>query len=264
MSTGENIRLCYPLPIAKLYEAVQLESEPRQRVRKLIDLYERTSQYLVLVGLASCAHYGVSDPKVETLRPGLERPSLGHWIELLKALSRALRPHDPAFLTAEPRHVYKDDVISAAAQAVARIANVRLPKRIMMHHFLDALVEFRNKKIGHGVLSSFEARQVSTPLEKGLAQWLGGLSTLHERRLLHVARVEWQAGRFLCTGTNLNAGTSLTPARWSAMIPSIPTASTCTSLPETISFRYTPSLPTTATPICCMSIVSFPPRANRY
>ena len=43
MSTGENIRLCYPLPIAKLYEAMQLESEPRQRVRKLIDLYERTA-----------------------------------------------------------------------------------------------------------------------------------------------------------------------------------------------------------------------------
>ena len=52
MSTTDTIRLHYPLPLAKLYEAMRLETEPRQRVRKLVDLFERTTQYLVLVGLA--------------------------------------------------------------------------------------------------------------------------------------------------------------------------------------------------------------------
>ena len=81
MSTAEDIRLHYPLPIAKLYEAMQLEVEPRQRVFKLVDLYERTAQYLVLAGLAHSARLALQDPKVDALRPGLERPSLGHWRE---------------------------------------------------------------------------------------------------------------------------------------------------------------------------------------
>jgi hypothetical protein len=91
MSTAEDIRLHYPLPIAKLYEAMQLEREPRQRVRKLVDLYERTAQYLALAGLAHCARLELQDPRVEALRSGLERPSLGHWVGLLKMLSGALR-----------------------------------------------------------------------------------------------------------------------------------------------------------------------------
>jgi hypothetical protein len=49
MSTVEKIRLRYPLPLAKLYEAMAPEPESRQRVRKLVDLFERTAQYLVLV-----------------------------------------------------------------------------------------------------------------------------------------------------------------------------------------------------------------------
>jgi len=49
----------------------RLETKPRQHVRKLVDLFERTSQYLFLVGLACYTHHGLSDPKLEALRPGL-------------------------------------------------------------------------------------------------------------------------------------------------------------------------------------------------
>jgi hypothetical protein len=172
MDTKASIKLRCPLPIAKLYEAMDLESELRQRVRKLVDLFERTSQYLVLVGLATYRHAGLLDPKVEALRPGLTRPSLGHWVGLLKTLSQALRPHDLKFLTEEPDHMYKDDFISAAVHTLAQITGVKSPKRVGLHHFLDTMVEFRNRKIGHGMLSHFEAKQVSQPLEDALIQWL--------------------------------------------------------------------------------------------
>jgi hypothetical protein len=211
MSTAEDIRLHYPLPIAKLYEATQLETEPRQRVHKLVDLYERTAQYLVLAGLAYWARLALQDPKVEALRSGLERPSLGHWVELLKALSGALRARDVVLLTAQPGRTYKDDGISSAVQALSDVIDASPPKKIRMHHLLDALVEFRNKKIGHGVLSLPEAKQVSAPLEEGLTQWLGELTALREWQLRHVSKVEWQPPHFVYTGTNLSAGTSLYP-----------------------------------------------------
>jgi hypothetical protein len=211
MSTAEDIRLHYPLPIAKLYEAMQLEGEPRQRVRKLIDLYERTAQYLVLAGLAHKARLALQDPKVEALRPGLARPSLGHWVELLKALSGALRVRDVVLLTAQPGRAYKDDGISSAVQALSDVIDASPPKKIRQHHFLDTLVAFRNKKIGHGVLSLPEAKQLAVPLETGLTQWLGELAALREWDLLHVSKVEWQPPHYVYTGTNLSAGTSLYP-----------------------------------------------------
>lgn len=133
METKARIKLQYPLPVAKLYEAMQLETEARQRVRKLVDLFERTAQYLVLVGLASYQQQGLSDPKVEDLRSELARPSLGHWVELLKALSKTLRPDDPAFLTPDPTYNYKDEAIGAAASLLKEMLGLGSLKKVMLH-----------------------------------------------------------------------------------------------------------------------------------
>lgn len=208
MNPKEKIRLHSPLPIAKIYEAMDLEGEPRQRVRKLVDLFERTCQYLVLVGLASYQQQSLSDPKVEDLRPGLVRPSLGHWVELLKAITLSLRPTDPAFLTADPGHVYKDEPIGVLVPQLKDLLGLSGPKKVMIFHFLDTLVEFRNKKIGHGDLSLAEAEQIRQPLEAALMQWLGELPTLFERHLLYVHEVKWQNQRFVYIGTRLNTGIS--------------------------------------------------------
>jgi hypothetical protein len=208
MDAKANIKLRYPLPIAKLYEAMDLEGEPRQRVRKLIDLFERTCQYLVLVGLASYQRQGLADPQVEQLRPGLVRPSLGHWVGLLKALSRCLRPNDPNFLTIDPQHNYKDEPIGIATKAVAEALGSSSPKNVLLHNFLDTVVEFRNKKIGHGDLSLAEAEHLKQQLEAAIIQWLGELPTLFERHLLYVHEVKWQNQRFIYIGTRLNTGIS--------------------------------------------------------
>jgi hypothetical protein len=212
MSAVEKIRLQYPLPIAKLYESVRLESEARQRIRKLVDLFERTTQYLVLIGLAGYQDQGLSDPKVEELRPGLARPSLGHWVELLKALSKALRPTDPTFLTTDPGYIYKDEPIGAAINLIRTLLGVE-PKKALLHVFLDTLVEFRNKKIGHGDLSLAEAEQVKQLLEESLIQWLSSLAPLSDRHLLYLDKIEVQARRHVYLGTHLNTGVLLDPFR---------------------------------------------------
>ena len=68
MTTEDTIRTRFPLNLAKLYEAARLESEPRLRVSKLVDLFEATVCHLSLVGLAGYRHLGLSDDQVEKLR----------------------------------------------------------------------------------------------------------------------------------------------------------------------------------------------------
>ena len=51
MNTSEKIRTIYPLHLAKVYEATRLETEPRERVRKMVGLYEETVRTLALYGL---------------------------------------------------------------------------------------------------------------------------------------------------------------------------------------------------------------------
>jgi len=219
MDISQVIRLEYPLPIAKLYEAMCLETEPRQRVRRQVELFERTCQYLVLVGLACYNHHALSDSKVETARQYLGRPSLGHWVSTVKALSRALAPHEPDFLTADPARIYRSDAISGAVEAISQIIGTDVPKKLRLHHFLDAVVEFRNKRVGHGLLSPAEAHAVSPRLEAGLTHWLGDIDFLRERDLIYVAQVRYETSQYICVGTRLSSGTSLTPAELSRENP---------------------------------------------
>jgi hypothetical protein len=211
MSLEETIRTRYPLNLAKLYEALCLESEPRLRVSKLVDLYEATVRHLALLGLAVYRHQALSDDPVAAARADLRRPSLGHWLSLLKALDAALGQRFP-LVTPPLNQRYRDDPVAAAVERLAPMVGTTVPKRIRFSFFLDVVVEFRNKKIGHGSLSPPEARQVVTPLEAALSWWLGQLTLLQTRPLIYVKRVEVQGPqRYTYHGTNLSAGTSLYP-----------------------------------------------------
>lgn len=207
MSITEKIRLFYPFPIAKLFEAMWLEVDPRHRVRRLIDLFEGITQYLALIGLASYIHHKVSDPYVEKLRPGLEKPSLGHWVNLLTTIAQSIRPHDPTFLNADPKRTYKDDAILEASRKLSEVLEMPAQfQKTELAKFLRILVEFRNKKFGHGSLYTFEAEQVNEPLEAALVQWLEELSILQQRHMVSIARVESKYPHFVYIGTNLNSG----------------------------------------------------------
>jgi hypothetical protein len=222
MSVEQTIRAKFPLNLAKLYEAARLEDEPRLRVSRLVDLFEATVCHLALVGLAGYRYLDLSDDQVEEARAELARPSLGHWVALLKALDGALSGTALNPLSTPLNQRYRDDAVAAAVKCLAPMAGTEIPRRIRLSFFLDVLVQFRNKKIGHGSLSSSQARRAVGPLEAGLCQWLAGLSTLQERQLLYVERVEWQDPQFVYTGTNLNAGTSLYPARLEGEKPITP------------------------------------------
>jgi hypothetical protein len=221
MSNGDMILTRYPLDLAKLYEAVRLEGEPRLRVSKLVDLYEATVRHLALIGLGAYRGLGKSDGNVDAARAELARPSLGHWVALLKALDGALQGEFPLLLPPlNKRH--HDDAIAAAVEIMAPMAGKEVPKRTRFSFFLDLVVEFRNRKIGHGSLSPAEGRRAREPLEAALAWWLEQLAVLRDRPLIYIRQVEWRDPHYLYTGTNLSAGTSLYPARFEGEGPITP------------------------------------------
>jgi hypothetical protein len=211
MTTEQSILTSYPLLLAKRYEAALLEDEPQLRVIGLVELYEEILRYLALIGLAEYNQRGIKDEQVEKERKNLDRPSLGHWLGLLTSLATALQGQEYAFQIPPLNQVHSGDAIYTVCEQLHGLIGVHLPKKARLSHFLDCLVVFRNKKIGHGSLSAWEAKQVMGPLQDGLTQWLEAASILRQRRLLYIERVEWQGANFLYSGRNLNAGTSIYP-----------------------------------------------------
>lgn len=211
MSIVNQIRQSYPLPIAKQYEAMYLETEPRQRISRLIELFEGITHYLVLAGLANYIYYQLEDPKVSDARSELERPSLGSWINLLTLLDQTLRANDKCPLLANPRQRHRNNAIFEAVQAICPIIGTPMPKRVKIGYYLQTMVQFRNKKIGHGKLYTREAKELIGPLEAAINQWLAETVFLQQQQLIYVERIEWAGKHFVYYGTSLNHGTSLFP-----------------------------------------------------
>lgn len=212
MSTKETIRLFYPLPLAKVYESVRLETEPRLKVGRLIEFYEETLRYLGLISLAYCDHYEISNERLLNIRSQLDRPTLGTWLKLIGTATKALRSRDRHFLQPPFRQKYgPDEPTAIATQALRKIVGRSPLKRITLSDFLGATLKFRNSKIGHGSLSEAEARHIQPILEAGMNQWLENLNTVKQRHLVYIEKVEWQDPEFSYSGMNLNNGTSMYP-----------------------------------------------------
>ncbi|MEJ2352679.1 MAG: DUF499 domain-containing protein, partial [Anaerolineales bacterium] len=190
MTSQQTILTSYPLVLAKRYEAALLEDEPQLRVIRLVELYEEMLRYLALIGLAEYNQRGLNDEQVEKERRNLDRPSLGHWLALLTSLSAALRGQEYAFQIPPLNQVQSGDAIYSACEQLYGLIGVDLPKKVRLSHFLDSLVVFRNKKIGHGSLSAWEAKQVMGSLQEALTQWLEAASILRQRRLLYIEKVD--------------------------------------------------------------------------
>lgn len=209
MNIIDNLRLHYPLPIAKLYTAVQLETDPRLQVQKLVELFEGATRYLALLGLAAYVHHQLADPQVERWRPGLSRPSLGHWVNLLKAVAPLLAPYRFQLLGDKPDQNRNPDAIGEATRRLAGMLDQTAKvKRVKLDHFLEAVTQFRNKKFGHGSLAKVQAKEIVQPLQEGLLLWLAELSVLEQYKLVYLAQVEWQEGQYIFRGIDLNAGDS--------------------------------------------------------
>lgn len=199
----------YPLILAKMVESVGLETDAQLKVRKLVELFEETVRYLSLAGLALVDHFGLKSPQVREARKKLTRPTLGDWYALLEALDDSLREQEIALIAPSMSENYYQDPIQDAYLAIMEVLDQRPAKKLRIKPFLSAIVELRNKKIGHGHLAPLEAKRLVGSLDQALTKWMVQLPLIEGYELIYVHDVKYQDPDFLYQGTNINEGTSM-------------------------------------------------------
>ncbi|MHA2231238.1 MAG: hypothetical protein ACXAB4_01935, partial [Candidatus Hodarchaeales archaeon] len=199
----------FPLVLAKMYEAVGLETDPQLKVRKLVEFFEETVRFLSLVGLGLYDDYGIKDLKVRENRKELDRPTLGQWFDLMSSLDACLREKNDPLIAPTLTKNFHDGPIYDAYHSMMNIMGLPTAKRLKINPFLKTLVEFRNAKIGHGSLTPVEAKQVVSPLHAALRKWILGIPVVKAYSLIYINNVKYQDPGFVYEGTNMNAGTSM-------------------------------------------------------
>jgi hypothetical protein len=212
MDMNERIRTQFPAVLAEAYQEVDLATNPQIKVQRWVDFFEETVRFLSLVGLAFYRQRGLSDKQVQEVRKGLYKPSLGHWVKLFRALEKVLMKARIDGFTPPLNQKHQNNPIEKGVNQLKKIlGNEPLPT-VRLLHFLKTMVEFRNKKIGHGSMSTQEARQALESIRPAMLFWLEKITILEEWYLLYINRVEWKEPNYILTGTR-NRGTSLYNAR---------------------------------------------------
>lgn len=210
MDPKEKIKLHFPLPLVRQYEAMSLENEPQLRVQKLLDLAEGAVQYAALVMLAYYDQHQIQQSNIENIRKGLGKPSFGHWVNLYEALLKALQDHEPRLPLPNPKLRYKNDNVVEAGRALAEALGQSAGfQTVTPVEFLKSVVNYRNKRVGHGSLPRPEARAVVSPLREGLEQFLTDLPLLDAAQLVYISEVKWLDPAYGYYGVNLNVGGSV-------------------------------------------------------
>ena len=202
------IRTRFPVLLAEVYQSAELATNNQVRANYWVDFFGETVRYLSLAGLSICRQRSISDDLVNQARNKLGRPSLGHWIKLLQALDQALTAHQFYDLTPPLNKKQSNNEISHCVnQLKDLLGNVPL-NTVRLSHFLETVVEFRNKKIGHGSMTSRQAEEAVRVIKPAMFTWLEQIKLLHNYYLLYIHKVEWDDPHFLLKGTK-NLGTSL-------------------------------------------------------
>lgn len=210
MEAKDKIKLHFPLPLVRQYESMSLENEPQLRVQKLLDLAEGTIQYCVLVMLAYYNQHQLQQANVENIRKSLAKPSFGTWVSLYQALLAALQDHEPSLPLPPAKWHYKEDSVVEAGRALSEaLGQAAGFTTVNPIDFLKIVVNYRNKKHGHGSLPKSEAKAVVSLLRQGLEQFITDLPLLNAAHLVYIAEVKWLDPTYGYYGVNLNVGGSI-------------------------------------------------------
>ncbi len=206
-----------PLPLAQLLRRVQNAKTAYERHQAAFYYWEATLKLMSAVAVCSLMQNGGLPDSVAKRLPVLRRPSLGHWWELLRAtINVESSAGRPAFL----------DTAAAAFSAKRR---TDLPRLAGMHQFLqeslqgksstapvvnlsnliDALIQYRNREIGHGALgqksSAYYDRAAATFAAAGV-EFANATGLAHHCRLRFISDVRlladrrWQADQYDLSG----------------------------------------------------------------
>lgn len=206
MDTKTDILYRYPYPIALTYHNANNAREVMAAHDQRLKLFEVTLKYLASIAIAQYVRQAGDDEKVNRALRGLARPSLGQWNgflrEILTYYDRAGK-RDALFIP-EMYEVYfqksrERPVLCHACNALRNFLRGRDDSRLTslsLRQFFDLMINYRNKTVGHGVLTRAQCEPLIDPLFDGLEEMLGQLTFLRDHRLVYIEDVRLRRGKY--------------------------------------------------------------------
>jgi hypothetical protein len=203
-----------PLPLAQLYRRACNAKSDLELHQASFYLWEAALKLLGATCVVEYARLDAGDPALDDCLQNLARPALGHWWQFARQLTPRLAERGVAGFAAVrdllrrrsdelPRVAGLETVLQQESDGYAAArASVQVDK------FLDRLVNYRNREIGHGATGLQRAAfygRLGRALLAGAAELFGRLDVLAGRRLVYVAEVRqvggiWRVERFELAG----------------------------------------------------------------
>ena len=208
LSVDESLVQRLPLPLAKLYLRAHNTKNPFDRHQTAYYLWEATIRLLASAAVATYAERPGHDPDLDEPLRKLARPALGDWWGLIRRLIPILADSGDVGYEAIRELILgrvRDDLPRIAELDVMLQETLGLSAgsgtRVRLSEFLDRLVRYRNRELGHGAVGrrprEFHAR-TGQALLAGVSELLGRLDVLAGRRLVFVEEVRLQkSGHYL-------------------------------------------------------------------
>ena len=191
----------YPLPIAHAFRRYRIAdpSDLGGRHKLIIDLFELLVKFLCIVqlkeGLNKSTNYIEKLPNKEKTLEFLKRPSLGGWLGLLRSLC-LIASENSNFMNGKLIYEWyfseADAESSKLMNLLEDLGEIKYNKKNKKHkqEITNALVNYRNKNIGHGVHSNKEVLENRIEnLEQVLAYLISSASYLAEMTVIVVEGV---------------------------------------------------------------------------
>jgi tetratricopeptide (TPR) repeat protein len=213
----------YPQPIAAAARRARIThpSDLGSRQKGLIDLFEVTVRFLAIVQLQELR--GVI-PSFRSAMPAdtfgfLRAPSVGQWAQLLQLLSSLSEKADGAPWSERIREWYQQPwgaelhELRPCLEALDPDSRAFVGTRVPISRLCEWLVNYRNRRIGHGALLTPEALGRQLPSLEGLvAGLLRSAKFLERLQVCHVSRIEVADGNQWLVHATMLCGTQDEPA----------------------------------------------------
>ena len=190
----ETILHQYPYPIAKCYERLVGARDATERWNSTRYLLEVTLKYCACIAISQYLHNSEPDEKTDAALACLNRPSLGHWLNLLIRCSQNNQNLDAAFLQQDvfsPIHERPLMVEAYQEMRAFRSGNVSMKgsKKMTMLLFIESFIAYRNRTGGHGAPSAEHIESIAPILENAAIDLLIHLDVLRHLQLVYVSNI---------------------------------------------------------------------------
>lgn len=206
MDIKSEILYRYPFPIAVTYLNADNAREAVGAHDQRLRLFEVVLKYLSSIAIAQYLHDRLQDPQVRQTLRGLARPSLGQWNGFLREVLNAYRRADrveqmfiPGLYDSYNKKRSDRPALVLAYNEINNFVQERTDSAVTsvsIRQFCDVMINYRNKAVGHGAVTSYHCERVNQPLFDALEEMLLQLDFLKEHRLVYIEDVRVRRGSY--------------------------------------------------------------------